>query len=147
MSIRDFFKPKVDLPNPDGPLKQELKPSTIRDVNKKVSSIIEREGPTGRSGSREPYIKLTPEQKAMIGRTCLNSRSTRSVKNGRVCHVTIRQNFIRQNLVLAESPIFYTAKITRYTVDIGCATCVNIFSDAACSTKFCHTKANRLELM
>ncbi len=40
MSIRDFFKPKFDLPNSDGPLKEVMKPSTIRDENKKVSSII-----------------------------------------------------------------------------------------------------------
>ena len=36
---------------------------------------------------------------------------------------------------------------TTIKIDIGCATCVNCFPDDACSTKFCHMKANRLELM
>ena len=34
----------------------------------------------------------------------------------------------------------------RTTIKID-MTCVNIFSDAACSTKFCRMNANRLELM
>ena len=35
---------------------------------------------------------------------------------------------------------------TTIKIDIGCATCENIFSDAACSTKVCHMNPNRLEL-
>ena len=42
-SIRDYFKPSCStttLPDPDGPLKEEIRPSTIRDVNKIVSPLI-----------------------------------------------------------------------------------------------------------
>ena len=67
MSICDYFKPTVGLPNPEGPLKQEIRSSTIRDVNKKVSPIIER-GLETRGRSRGAYIKLTPDQKATVGR-------------------------------------------------------------------------------
>ena len=45
-SIRDYFKPSCSttttttLPDPDGQLKEEIRPSVIRDVNKIVSPLI-----------------------------------------------------------------------------------------------------------
>ena len=80
MSIRDYFKPAIDLPNPEGPLKEEIRPSTIRDVNKKLSPVIQRElQPTG-GRSREPYVKLTPEQKALIGRRAAEHGVTATIR-------------------------------------------------------------------
>ena len=80
MSIRDYFKPVIDLPNPEGLLKEEIRPSTIRDVNKKLSPVIQRElQPTG-GRSREPYVKLTPEQKALIGRRAAEHGVTATIR-------------------------------------------------------------------
>ena len=71
MSICDYFKPTVSLPNPNGPLKERIRFNTtcICDVNEKVCPEIEhRLKKPGCHGSREPYVKLTPEQMAVIGR-------------------------------------------------------------------------------
>ena len=80
MSIREYFKPAIDLPNPEGPLKEEIRPSTIRDVNKELSPVIQRElQPTG-GRSREPYVKLTPEQNAFIGRRAAEHGVTATIR-------------------------------------------------------------------
>ncbi len=82
MSILAYFKPTVIMPNPDGPLKYEIRPSTIREVNKKVSSIIVQSSSTAAGGTRprEPYIKLTPVQKAMIGRRAAEHGVTATIR-------------------------------------------------------------------
>ena len=81
MSLHNYFKPVIDLPNP-GPLKEEIRPSTmaIRDVNKNFFPVIKHElQPTG-GRSREPYIKLTPEQKALIGHRAAEHGVTATIR-------------------------------------------------------------------
>lgn len=58
----EVFKRSCDLRDPEGPLNKELDPYTIRLVNEKVKSEIEK----SHSGKREPYVRLTPLQKALI---------------------------------------------------------------------------------
>ena len=43
MSIRDYVKakPTIKLPNPEGSLKVDIRPSTIRAVNEKLFPTIE----------------------------------------------------------------------------------------------------------
>ena len=52
MSILKYFKRSSDLFDPEGPLSKELDPYTIRLVNEKVKSEIEKSG----SGKRGPYV-------------------------------------------------------------------------------------------
>ena len=62
VSIRDYFKPTVSLPNPNVHVKEKTTSSTFCDVNEKVRSEIERgRKKPGCRGSRESYVKLTPQ--------------------------------------------------------------------------------------
>ena len=93
-SIWDYFKPSCSnttLPDPDGPLKEEIRPSTICDVNKIVSPLIgsaavqtssnaSPSDPKRRPSTRESYIKLTPEQKAIIGRRAAGHGVTAAIR-------------------------------------------------------------------
>ena len=53
----------LSLPDPSGSLSEKMDSSVIEEANKEVTTIIADAG-----GKRKPYWKLTPEQKAMIGR-------------------------------------------------------------------------------
>ena len=72
MSILHYFKPTISLPNLNGLSKEEIKPTTIQKVNEKVLPLIERQK-IGSRGLREPYTKLTPVQKALIGQRAAES--------------------------------------------------------------------------
>ena len=81
MSICEYFKPTVSLPYPNGPLKEKIWSSTIRDVNKKVCPEVERGlKKPGCRGFREPYVKLTPEQTAVIGRRAAEHDVTAAIR-------------------------------------------------------------------
>ena len=64
-----FFKPcrknpyDLPLPDPSGSLSEKVDSSVIEEANKEVTTIIADVG-----GKLKPYLKLTPEQKATIGR-------------------------------------------------------------------------------
>ena len=64
-----FFKPcrknPCDLPlaDPSGSLSEKVDSSAIEEANKEVTTIIADAG-----GKLKPYLKLTPKQKATIGR-------------------------------------------------------------------------------
>ena len=83
MSIWDYFKPTIKLPNPEGPLKVEIRPSTIRAVNEKIFPTMESglKNPAVFRRSREPYTKLTPEQKAVIGRRAAEHGITATIRH------------------------------------------------------------------
>jgi len=51
------------LPNPNGSLSEKVNSSAIKEANKEVTAIV-----TNTGGKKKSYVKLTPEQKAMIGR-------------------------------------------------------------------------------
>ena len=52
------------LPDPHGELSKVLSTSTIEEANKEVKDVLVRE-----KGSRRlPYLKATPEKKAIIGK-------------------------------------------------------------------------------
>ena len=68
--LRYHFKPcrkdscQISLPNPTGPLSErEVASATIEEANKEVTVVI-----AGTGGKRQPYLKLTDEQRATIGR-------------------------------------------------------------------------------
>ena len=64
-----FFKPcrknpcDLLLPYPNGLLSDKVDSSTTEEVNKEVITIV-----AGAGGKHKPYVKLTLEQKATIGR-------------------------------------------------------------------------------
>ena len=64
-----YFKPcrkdscQISLPNPTGPLSEKVDSATIEEANKEATAVI-----VGTGGKRQPYLKLTDEQQATIGR-------------------------------------------------------------------------------
>jgi len=64
-----FYKPcrknscDLALPNPTGSLSKKVDSSAIEEGNKEVTTVV-----TNTGGKQKPYVKLTPEQKATIGR-------------------------------------------------------------------------------
>ena len=60
MSILHYFKPTISLPNPNGLLKEEVKPTTIQKVNEKVLPLIERQKIGGRDDGYCIWIVLIP---------------------------------------------------------------------------------------
>ena len=53
----------VILPDENGPLCKDVLPFSIREVNLEVSEILETV-----AGKRKPYLKVSPEKKAIIGK-------------------------------------------------------------------------------
>lgn len=68
MSLYKYFKKPPSqtdvLPSPEGPLKEIIPSSTIASINKDVGKELMKEA----SKERGPYSKLTPSQKALIGK-------------------------------------------------------------------------------
>ena len=75
--ILEYFKSATDLPDPEGPLKKHLSPQTIRKVNEKVKPEIEKL----KRGKRGPYVKLTPAQKATIGKRAAENGVTATLRH------------------------------------------------------------------
>ena len=68
MALYKYFKPRrkatfnMPLPDPEGPLSEEMDTETIKESNKEVVALIN----SGTMGKRSPYLKVTAEQKATI---------------------------------------------------------------------------------
>ena len=65
MALLKYFKiEKRDplLPDPSGSLNLHLSSSAIEEANKEVTAVL------GNPVKRHPYLKISPEQKAMIAR-------------------------------------------------------------------------------
>lgn len=93
LSLLRYFKScrkdscQISLPNSTGPLSKKVDSAAIEEANKEVTAVI---GNTG--GKRKPYLKLTDEQRATIGkyichRTSLfhGGFSARLLKESTVC--------------------------------------------------------------
>ena len=68
MALFKYFQ-KLKQPNPvdvlpdeNGPLCQDIPSSSIREANLEVSEVLTTEG------KRKPYLKISPERKAVIGK-------------------------------------------------------------------------------
>ena len=70
MVLHKYFKPcgkatfNMPLPDPEGPLSEEMNSETIKELNKEVVALVN----SGTMGKRSPYLKVTTEQKATIGK-------------------------------------------------------------------------------
>ena len=67
---------QISLPNPTGPLSEKVDSAAIEEANKEVIAVIASTG-----GKRQPYLKLTDEQRATIGR-CAAEHGTVNA----ICH-------------------------------------------------------------
>ena len=62
------------LPNPSGSLNQQLSSSAIEEANKEVTALLRD------PGKRHPYLKILPEQKAIIARYAANNGIVKAVR-------------------------------------------------------------------
>ena len=62
------------LPNPSGSLNQQLSSSAIEEANKEVTAVL------CDPGKRHPYLKISPEQKAIIARYAANNGIVKAVR-------------------------------------------------------------------
>ena len=86
MVLLKYFKiEKGDplLPEPSGSLNQHLSSSAIAEANKEVTAALDD------PAKRHPYLKISPEQKAIIARYAVNHGIVNAVrqfsKDAHVC--------------------------------------------------------------
>lgn len=77
MALLKYFKVKKSpLPDPEGPLSERVSTECIKGANDEVSLILNGDQPNKRS----PYLKATPEQKAVIGRYAAENGIVNSIR-------------------------------------------------------------------
>ena len=77
MALLKYFKIEKrgpPLPDSSGSLNQHLNSSAIAEANKEVTAVL------GDPAKRHPYLKIFPEQKAIITRYAVNHRIVNAVK-------------------------------------------------------------------
>ena len=77
MALLKYFKVEKrgpPLPNPSGSLNQQLSSSAIEEANKEVTAIL------CDPGKRHSYLKISPEQKAIIARYAANHGIIKAVR-------------------------------------------------------------------
>ena len=70
MALLKYFKIEkrgLPLPNPFGSLNQQLSSTAIEEANKEVTAVL-----CADPAKRQPYLKISPEQKAIIARYAAN---------------------------------------------------------------------------
>ena len=67
-------KHSLPLPNPSGSLNQQLSSSAIEEANKEVTAVL------CDHGKRHPYLKILPEQKAVIARYAANHGIVKAIR-------------------------------------------------------------------
>ena len=75
MVLLKYFKKSSFLPNPDGPLSEEMPSSSIALANKEVESLLD--GDKERCGSkRGQYIKYSDEKRVLsvLGKTNMSKK-------------------------------------------------------------------------
>jgi len=91
MSVLNYFSQvkkgstSTGLPDPNGPLCQKVLSSSIQAANVRVSKVVEgRLGMPGevksKSGSRKPYLHMTPGQRFQIGKRAAEHGVTTSMR-------------------------------------------------------------------
>ena len=75
MALLKYFKVEKrgpPLPDPCGSLNQQLSSSVIEEANKEVTAVL--------SAKRHPYLKISPEQKAIIARYAANHGIVKAIR-------------------------------------------------------------------
>ena len=76
-TLLNYFKVEkrgLPLPNPSGSLNQQLSSSAIEEANKEVTAVL------CDHGKRHPYLKISPEQKAVIARYAANHGIVQAIR-------------------------------------------------------------------
>ena len=71
MALFSYFHKKetrAELPDPCGPIGQEVGKNLTEEANKEVAFVLENSTSFGTTKQREPYLKLTPEQKSIVAK-------------------------------------------------------------------------------
>ena len=74
--LKYFILKRSPLPDPEGPSSAHVSTKCIKGANKEVSSILN----DNQSNKRLPYLKATPEQKAVIGRYAAINGKVNSIR-------------------------------------------------------------------
>ena len=80
MSILKYFHPtkeKLELPDPNGLLSGSMPSSAVSSVNAKVKDVLKKQTSTG---SRGPYLTITPAQKYHIGKRAAECGTTAAIR-------------------------------------------------------------------
>ena len=70
MALLKYFKIQkcgLPVPNPSGSLNQQPSSTAIEEANKEVTAVL-----CADPAKRQPYLKISPEQKAIIARYAAN---------------------------------------------------------------------------
>ena len=79
MNILKYFRPikqTPDLPDPNGPLSENMPSSAVSSANAKVTDVFEKQT----SSIRGPYLTLTPTQKYQIGKRTAEYGTTAAIR-------------------------------------------------------------------
>ena len=80
MALLRYFKSvNSHLPDPVGPLSDDIPPRVIRQANRKVLSAEKRDA-SAKSRTRGPYGRLTDKQRAQIGKYASENRNAAAVR-------------------------------------------------------------------
>ena len=80
MLLLKYFRPtkeKLELPDPNGSLNGSMPSSAVSSANAKAKDVLEKQMSTG---SRGPYLTLTPAQKYHIGKRAAECGTTAAIR-------------------------------------------------------------------
>ena len=78
MVLLKYFKIEkraLPLPNPSGSLNQQLSSTAIEEANKEVTAVL-----CTNPAKCQPYLKISPEQRAIIERYAANHRIVNAIR-------------------------------------------------------------------
>ena len=99
-----YFKKDMALPSPKGPLSAVVPPDAIRSMNREVEKVIEQS--STEKWERDPYVKFTSSQRALIGKRAAEHSVTSSIRhfNKKYPEFSLKETTVRRlkNEYLAE---------------------------------------------
>ena len=87
MTLLEYFRKKKTLrgqklPDRCGPLGQEVCKNLTEEANKEVALVLESSSGNGSTKQRrDPYLKLTPEQKAIVAKYAVEHGVVRAIRH------------------------------------------------------------------
>ena len=141
LSLHSYFKKTIKtdvLPSPNGPLKEVIPSSTIAALNKDLEKELSTTSTAESGDKRGPYSKLTPGQKAMIGKRAavygvtasmryfknkypdmeLKETSVRRFKNSYLCEVKQKRKIDDEDTEIEELPSKKRGRPTLLSEDV-----------------------------
>ena len=105
MSLLKYFRKKEEarcqkLPDPCGPLGQEVGEKLTEEANREVALVLESQAKSSTRGStkRDPYLKVTSEQKAIVAKYAAEHGVARAIRKfSKEFGSTLKESTIREN--------------------------------------------------